>query len=66
MEESVLNDEWITFPFGHEDNYTFRHMMKNQHEEELFKCEEDRFEIDMIIDSNYCTIRILEPIAEET
>jgi hypothetical protein len=40
-------------------------MMKNQYEEELFKCEEDRFEIDMIIDSNYCTIRILEPIAEE-
>ena len=64
-ENEVLNDEWITFPFGHEDNYTFRHMMKNQHEEELFKCEEDRFEIDMIIDSNYCTIRILEPIAEE-
>ncbi len=65
MEESVLNDEWITFPFGHEDNYTFRHMIKNSAEEELFKCEEDRFEIDMIIDGNYCTIRILEPIAEE-
>jgi len=65
MEDEVLNDEWITFPFGHEDNYTFRHMMKNQHEEELFKCEEDRFEIDMIIDSNYTTIRILEPLAEE-
>ena len=65
MEQSVLNDEWITFPFSNEETYTFKHMAKNVHEEELFKCEEDRFEVDMIIDSNYCTIRILEPIAEE-
>ena len=65
MEQSVLNDEWITFPFSTEETYTFKHMAKNAHEEELFKCEEDRFEVDMIIDSNYCTMRILEPIAEE-
>jgi histone deacetylase complex regulatory component SIN3 len=24
-----------------------------------------RFEVDMVIDSNMCTIRILEPLAEE-
>ena len=65
MEQSVLNDEWITFPFSTEETYTFKHMAKNAYEEELFKCEEDRFEVDMIIDSNYCTIGILEPIAEE-
>jgi paired amphipathic helix protein Sin3a len=65
MEQSVLNDEWITFPFSSEETYSFKHMAKNVYEEELFKCEEDRFEVDMIIDSNYCTIRILEPIAEE-
>ena len=65
LEESVLNDEWVTYPLGIESPYTFRHMIKNQAEEELFKTEEDRFELDMIIDSNHCTIRILEPIAEE-
>ncbi len=40
-------------------------MRKNQYEEALFKCEDERFEIDMIIDSNMSTIRILEPLAEE-
>lgn len=40
-------------------------MRKNQYEEALFKCEDERFEIDMIIDSNINTVRVLEPIAEE-
>ena len=31
----------------------------------LFRCEDERFEVDMIIDSNMCTIRLLEPVAEE-
>lgn len=40
-------------------------MRKNQYEEALFKCEDERFEIDMVIDSNMSTIRVLEPLAEE-
>ena len=40
-------------------------MRKNQYEEALFKVEDERFEIDMVIDSNMCTIRMLEPLAEE-
>jgi paired amphipathic helix protein Sin3a len=40
-------------------------MRKNQYEEALFKCEDERFEIDMIIDSNTNTIRVLEPLCEE-
>jgi len=31
----------------------------------LFKCEDERFEIDMAIESNLSTLKILEPIAEE-
>src|SRR3546814_15289170 len=31
----------------------------------LFKCEDDRFEIDMIIDSNTSTLRAVELIADE-
>ena len=34
-------------------------MRKNQYEEALFKCEDDQFEIDMIIDTNTSAIRIL-------
>jgi len=35
------------------------------YEEQLFKCEDDRFEIDMVIESNASTIRLLEPLAKE-
>lgn len=64
-EAKVLNDVWISLPDGSEESYTFRHMRKNQHEEILFRCEDERFEIDMVIDSNACTLKRLEPIAEE-
>ncbi len=64
-EAKVLNDIWISLPDGSEESYTFRHMRKNQHEEVLFRCEDERFEIDMVIDSNACTLKRLEPIAEE-
>lgn len=65
MEASVLNDDWVSIPIGSEESNSFKHMRKNQYEEALFKCEDDRFEMDMIIDSNACTIRVLEPLAEE-
>ena len=64
-EEKVLNNVWVSLPVGSEETYTFRHMRKNQYEEALFRTEDERFEIDMILDSTASTIRILEPIAEE-
>lgn len=65
LETSVLNDHWVSIPIGSEESYSFKHMRKNQYEEALFKCEDDRFEIDMLIDTNMSTIRILEPLNEE-
>lgn len=64
-EAKCLNDQWVSIPIGSEESYSFKHMRKNQYEEALFKCEDERFEIDMVIDSNMCTIRVLEPLAEE-
>lgn len=64
-EKKVLNDIWVSLPVGSEESYTFRHMRRNQYEEVLFRCEDERFEIDMVIDSNAATLRRLEPIAEE-
>ena len=64
-ESAVLNSQWVSIPIGSEENHSFKHMRKNQYEEALFKCEDERFEIDMVIDSNMCTIKLLEPIAEE-
>lgn len=65
IERKVLNDVWVSLPVGSEESYTFRHMRKNQHEEILFRIEDERFEIDMCIDSNAVTLLRLEPIAEE-
>lgn len=39
---SVLNDQWVSVTSGSED-YSFKHMRKNQYEESLFRCEDDRY-----------------------
>lgn len=61
----VLNDVWVSLPVGSEESYTFRHMRRNTYEETLFRVEDERFEIDMVIDSNAATLQRLLPIAEE-
>lgn len=40
----VLNDHWVSVTSGSED-YSFKHMRKNQYEESLFRCEDDRSEV---------------------
>lgn len=55
----------MSVPVGSEDSSNFKHMRRNQWEETLFKTEEERFELDMIIDANASTIRRLEPLAME-
>lgn len=64
-EVKVLNDIWVSLPVGSEESYTFRHMRRNTYEEVLFRCEDERFEIDMVMDSNAATLQRLTPIAEE-
>ncbi|KAL6005805.1 hypothetical protein ACLOJK_006378 [Asimina triloba] len=57
---SVLNDDWVSVTSGSED-YSFKHMRKNQYEESLFRCEDDRFELDMLLESvNVTTKRVDE------
>jgi paired amphipathic helix protein Sin3a len=58
---AVLNDAWVSVPTGSEE-YGFRSSRKNQYEESLFRCEEDRFEFDMLIELNDSLIRRLRPV----
>ncbi|KAG4395714.1 hypothetical protein GLYMA_19G016300v4 [Glycine max] len=46
----VLNDHWVSVTSGSED-YSFKHMRRNQYEESLFRCEDDRYELDMLLES---------------
>ncbi|KAL6567760.1 hypothetical protein OROGR_001428 [Orobanche gracilis] len=55
----VLNDRWVSVTSGSED-YSFKHMRKNQYEESLFRCEDDRFELDMLLESVNTTVKRVE------
>jgi len=64
MCRSVLNDTWVSVPLGSEDT-SGKNYRRNQYQEALFKCEDDRYEVDLVIDSNKAAIRALEPLARE-
>ncbi|ERN01712.1 hypothetical protein AMTRI_Chr10g229680 [Amborella trichopoda] len=61
---AVLNDVWVSVTSGSED-YSFKHMRKNQYEESLFRCEDDRFELDMLLESTNVTTRRVEELLEK-
>ncbi|CAH8340496.1 unnamed protein product [Eruca vesicaria subsp. sativa] len=46
----VLNDRWVSVTSGSED-FSFKHMRRNPYEEIIFRCEDDRFELDMLLES---------------
>ncbi|KAG2317114.1 hypothetical protein Bca4012_068007 [Brassica carinata] len=62
--EKVLNDHWVSVTSGSED-YSFKHMRKNQYEESLFRCEDDRFELDMLLESVNAAIKRVETLLEK-
>ncbi|ESO95141.1 hypothetical protein LOTGIDRAFT_232221 [Lottia gigantea] len=57
----VLNDTWVSFPSWSEDS-TFVTSRKTQYEEHIYKCEDERFELDVVIEANLSTIRALEGV----
>ncbi|KAG0215110.1 Transcriptional regulatory protein sin3 [Mortierella sp. GBA30] len=61
----VLNDVWASHPNWNVEGEGFMPHKKNQYEEALHKCEEERYEFDMNIEANLHTIALLEPIAKK-
>ncbi|KAL8518882.1 hypothetical protein ACS0TY_010010 [Phlomoides rotata] len=61
--DEVLNDRWVSVTSGSED-YSFKHMRKNQYEESLFRCEDDRFELDMLLESVKATAKRVEELID--
>uniref|UniRef100_A0A6B2L119 Histone deacetylase interacting domain-containing protein n=1 Tax=Arcella intermedia TaxID=1963864 RepID=A0A6B2L119_9EUKA len=57
--DGVLNDDWISRPTG-EEGGNFKSSRKNEYEELLFKCEDDRFEWDLYAQRNKSAIKALE------
>ena len=57
-DQEVLNDRWMSYPTSAEDSYTVT-SRKNLFEEALYKCEDEHYELDMIIEANLATIRVV-------
>lgn len=60
----VLNDTWVSFPTWSEDS-TFVTSRKTQYEEIIYRCEDERFELDVVIETNSATIRVLEGVQKK-
>ncbi|GFO40615.1 paired amphipathic helix protein sin3a [Plakobranchus ocellatus] len=59
--KEVLNDIWVSFPTWSEDS-SFVTSRKTQYEENIYKCEDERFELDYVIETNFSTIKCLEGV----
>ncbi|KAF7214673.1 paired amphipathic helix protein Sin3a isoform X1 [Nothobranchius furzeri] len=59
--KEVLNDTWVSFPSWSEDS-TFVSSKKSQYEEHIYRCEDERFELDNVLETNLATIRVLEAV----
>ncbi|KAK3095867.1 hypothetical protein FSP39_020142, partial [Pinctada imbricata] len=62
--KEVLNDTWVSFPSWSEDS-TFVTSRKTQYEEHIYRCEDERFELDVVIETNLATIRVLEAVQKK-
>eukprot|EP00798_Chlamydomonas_sp_ICE-L_P013837 gene13837-19758_t len=62
---SVLNHTCVSVITGSED-YSFKLMRKNQYEEALFRCEDDRYDFEIVIETNAAALRLLRLIVEAT
>lgn len=51
----------MSFPTWSEDS-TFVSSRKTQYEEYMYRCEDERFELDVVIETNGATIRVLEGV----
>nr|XP_049700906.1 paired amphipathic helix protein Sin3b isoform X3 [Helicoverpa armigera] len=60
----VLNDTWVSFPTWSEDS-TFVTSRKTMYEEYIYRCEDERFELDVVIETNASTIRVLEGVQKK-
>ena len=65
MCREVLNDEWATHPTWASEDSGFVSHRKNQHEEALYRMEEERHDYDFNIETCQRTIQLLEPIVAQ-
>ncbi len=61
---SEMNDTWLSLTTGSED-FSYKKLRKNIFEEQLFKCEDERFEHDVTLNAIDHVIATLDSILRE-
>jgi len=64
LDKSVLNDHWVSQP-PRKDDFKFKASAKNIYEENLFECEDGRFELDVLMSRSIRLKEILMKVEEE-
>ncbi|XP_020698196.2 paired amphipathic helix protein Sin3-like 5 isoform X2 [Dendrobium catenatum] len=64
LDKSVLNDVWVSVTSRTED-YSSNPSRKSQYEESLFKCEDDRYELDMLVESANTTVEKVQNLVKK-
>ena len=60
----MLNDTWVSFPSWSEDSQ-FVSSRKTQYEEHIYRTEDERFEFDVVLETNRDTIKVLECVQKK-
>lgn len=61
---AVLNDTLVSFPCWSEES-TFSTSRKSPYQDQLHQAEDERFELDLLIENNLSTIRVLEAVQKK-
>ncbi|VDN06343.1 unnamed protein product [Thelazia callipaeda] len=60
--DSVLNDLWVSFPSWSSEDSSAVHSKKTQYEEFVFHTEDERYELDIVIEVNKSALEVLEMV----
>lgn len=60
----VLNDTLVSFPSWSEDS-TFVSSRKTQYEEYIYRCEDERYELDHVLETNSATLQLFDALMKK-
>ncbi|KAL3998087.1 Sin3 co-repressor family protein [Acanthocheilonema viteae] len=60
--ESVLNNSWVSFPCWSSEDSSAVHSKKTPFEEFVFRTEDERYELDIVIEVNKAALEVLEMV----
>lgn len=61
----VLNETWVSFPTWSSEDSTFVSSRKTQYEEYIYRTEDERYELDIVLETHMSTIRVLEGVLKK-